>query len=169
MTTIVQATFRDTTAPENLIIDNSYQGVLAYANGRYAWPDSQVSRFLAAGKHVRLIDVDGSAPDLASILDVERYDASPATAAVWVHERNRIGNGDATVYISKANMPQLVEAIGHQTPCYVIVADWTGRPHMPDLGLIPRFATVACQYQNTPGYDLSCVLNLQWLMLGRIR
>jgi hypothetical protein len=170
MTEIIQATFRDTVSPQNLVIDSTYQGVLAYVNGAYAWPTAQVSRFDAAGKYVRRVDVNGSAPHLASVLDVERYDATPAMAAGWVRERNQYsGVQDATVYISKDNLCELVDAIGHDTPVWVIIADWTGVPHVADVGEIPRFAQAAVQYKSTPAYDEIAVYSSAWLAFGRSR
>jgi hypothetical protein len=56
--------------------------VAGYVNGRYAWAPADWARFPAAAK-VR-IDVTGAAPAEASVVDVERYDATPAGA---VHHR----------------------------------------------------------------------------------
>jgi hypothetical protein len=158
--------FRDTVSPQRMAIDDTYQGVIAYADGRYAWPTAQISRFTAAGKHLYRYDVTGDSPHLASVLDVERYDATPGQAAVWVPERNRIDN-DAACYTSLDNVPELLAAIGGE-PCWLIVADWTGRPHVPGLTLPPNVRLAAVQYATTPSFDLIAVYSGAWLAGHRV-
>jgi hypothetical protein len=158
---MVPQIFRDTVSPQLMAIDGTYQGVIAYANGRYAWPAEQIRRFTTAGKHLYRYDIDGSGPDLASVLDVERYDATPAMAAQWVPERNRLHN-DAGCYTSFDNVPELVDALGHEN-AWLIVADWIGHPFVPVLKLPPNIKFAGVQYANLPGWDLLAVYSAGWL------
>jgi hypothetical protein len=155
------AIFRDTTNPENMTIDSSYSGVLAYANGRYAWPTSQINRYVEFGKHLYRIDVTGAIPHGASILDVERYDATPQTAEAWVPERNAF-EGDAACYVDRSNVPELVECLG-DNKCWLIVADWTGKPHLPTLKLPSNIVIAGCQYATNVNYDTTAIYSADWL------
>jgi hypothetical protein len=61
--------------------------VAPYVNGRYASTLTQVrARFPTAG--VAWIDVNGTHPENAQILDVEQGDATPAEAALWARARH---------------------------------------------------------------------------------
>lgn len=154
--------FRDAIHPEAMAIDGTYQGVIAYANGLYAWPSSQVARYVTGGKHMYRYDVTGAIPHLASVLDVERYDATPDRAAQWVPERNRL-HGDAACYTSLDSVPALLEAIGGEN-CWLIVASWSGSPDIvPELKLPANVKLAAVQYDNTPGWDLLGVWSPGWL------
>lgn len=157
------AIFRDTVSPGEMKIDGSFEGVIAYGNGRYAWPPSQISRFVGAGKHLYRYEVTGDAPHLGSVLDVERYDATPEQAAVWVPERNRIDE-DAGCYVSLDGVPGLLDHIGSEL-CWLIVADWTGTPHVPHLELPANVKLAGVQYASFPnlGYDAIAVYSADWL------
>jgi hypothetical protein len=158
---MVPLIFRDTVNPQLMTIDGSFDGVIAYANGRYAWPPAQISRYVGAGKHLYRYDVDGSGPNLASVLDVERYDATPAMAAKWVPERNALHN-DAGCYTSFDAVPELVDALGHEN-AWLIVADWTGHPFVPALKLPPNIKFAGVQYADMGAYDLLAVYSAGWL------
>jgi hypothetical protein len=155
-------TFRDAVNPQNMTIDDTYDGVFAYATGRYMWSGEQVRRFVTAGKHLYRYDTVGASPHWASLLDVERYDATPETAAIWVPQRNNM-MGDAGVYCNRSTVPAVVDAIGDRETCWLIVADWTGTPHMPALDLPDNFRVAGVQYQNTPGWDLTAIYSADWL------
>jgi hypothetical protein len=162
MTEVVIQTFRDTTEPENLPIDSSYQGVFAYANGKFAWPQAQVNRFADAGKHLYRIDVLGNDPHGASILDVERGDATPATAKIWVPERNAIED-DAMVYVSLDNVSSVLDAC-RGDKLWLFVADFTGQPHVPNLPPLPSGVKLAAvQYATNALYDSSAIFSSDWL------
>lgn len=158
--------FRDAVSPQNMKIDDTYQGVFAYANGRYAWNQAQIDRFLNANKHLYRIDVNGSKPTGASILDVERYDATPEDAPGWVKRRNEIVH-DAGVYCQLSSVTDVLNHIGN-LPCNLIVADWTGKPHIPELRLRPNIRLIGVQYDSTPGYDLTAIYSAAWLEGRRI-
>jgi hypothetical protein len=145
-----------------MIIDSSFQGVFAYMNGNYAWPLRQLKRYAMASKFICGIDVNGTSPGSCRVLDVERFDATPAMAALWVPLRNSIA-GDATVYCSRDSVAAVVSAIGPGIEYWLWTADWTGQPHIADLGLIPGVRQAAVQYKNTPGYDLTAVYSTEWL------
>ena len=100
------AHFRDSVSPE-LIGTKTCDGVLAYANGRYAWPKEEIERFIEAGKRVHKVDVNGNAVQLADILDVEPFDAAPNQVAAWVDERWRT-HSTAAVYCSRSTVPSVI-------------------------------------------------------------
>jgi hypothetical protein len=190
--------FRDTVSPQVMAINNTYQGVIAYANGRYAWPEAQISRFKWAGKRIHKYDVNGSAVQAADVLDVERYDATPESAPGWVAERWAT-HSTAAIYCSRNVVPDVVGHLGAM-PCYLIVADWTGIPHIPvlsaadidvdqvadaagqarvpkleelgvsELALPPHIVLAGVQFANLDrlGYDLIAIYSRQWLEGQRI-
>ena len=162
------AIFRDTVGPGQMKIDGSFEGVIAYGDGDFAWPAAQVDRYVSAGKHLYRYEVTGYKPHLGSILDVERYDATPAEAAVWVPQRNDI-EPDAGCYVSLDGVPELLDHIGDE-PCWLVVADWTGTPHVPHLELPSNVKLAAVQYASLPnlGYDLLAVYSADWLAGRRV-
>lgn len=87
----------------------------------------------------------------ADVLDVERYDATPAQAPAWV-ERQRKRGAQPTVYCSESVWPDVRHAFNAANvadPDYWI-ANYDGHAVIPD-------GAVAKQYENTPGYDVSLV------------
>jgi hypothetical protein len=63
--------------------------VAPYINGYYSSTLAQVrARFPHQG--IAWIDVNGSRPDAADILDVEQGDATPAQAAIWAKARHQL-------------------------------------------------------------------------------
>lgn len=151
--------FRDSVTPQLIPLDGT-DGVLAYANGHYTWPQSQITRFAQAGKQIARIDVIGNAPRQASILDVERFDATPQTARTWVPERNAF-RGDAVIYCSRANLDELFAALAGES-YWLLVADWTGAPHELGMPLPPGVKMLGTQYANTPAYDVSAIYADGW-------
>lgn len=91
---------------------------LLYGNGRYAQP-------LSYGKGRMYIDVTGAAPLACGILDVERYDASPATAPGWLDARARAGMGLSTIYVNRSNLAAVQQACGRRS-YWLIVATLDG-------------------------------------------
>lgn len=136
-------------------IPRNAQMVAGYGNGLYEWTAADWALFPSA-VHIS-IDVNGSDPAGCGVLDVERYDASPQTAAIWIKERVATGHA-ATIYCSRSTMPAVQKACSGLN--YVIwVADYTGQPHA-----IP--GTVATQYENHAvtgaNYDISSVYDNAW-------
>lgn len=164
MTTQI-AHFRDSVSPE-LIGTSTCDGVLYYANGLYEWHPDEIHRFTEAGKRVHAVDVNGSAVQHADILDVERFDAVPAQVPGWVDERWAT-HSTAAVYCSRDAVPSVVAELDGR-PCYLIVADWTGVPHMPALELPPRVVVAAVQYLSRAGWDEVAVYSRGWLEGARL-
>jgi hypothetical protein len=151
--------FRDSTTPDRIPL--SCDGVLAYANGDYAWDAPAVDEFLKAGKQVIRIDVNGSVPHRASILDVERYDATPQTARGWIPERNAYRQ-DATVYCGRDGLEELFSILVPE-PYWLIVADWTGSPHQLGIPLPKGVRMAGTQYASLPSlFDTSAIYADGW-------
>jgi hypothetical protein len=151
---------RDTVDPAGIAPDASFQAILPYRDGFYRWPVEQVQRFRTAGKHIIPVTVTGANPHLAQVADCERGDLTPAGAAQWARERNRLhgdaAHGDATVYVSLGSVPELLAALGPE-PCWLWIAWWQadGRPRLPQLELPPHIRLAAVQYASHPAYDES--------------
>ena len=152
--------FRDSVTPARIPLHGT-DGVLAYVNGGFAWSPAETGRFTEAGKQVARIDVDGTAWRLASILDVEKFDATPETAAEWIRERNDFRPDTATVYVSRAGLDALFRAC-HGLDYWLLVADWTGAPHRLRMPLPPGVRMAGTQYASVPGYDVSAVYASGW-------
>jgi hypothetical protein len=153
--------FRDSVTPSAIPLEG-ISGVLGYANGRYRWMPRDIGRFIQAGLQRAMIDVSGTVWQAAAILDVERYDATPETARTWIPQRNTF-RGDATVYCGKDSCEALFAATSHLPgPYWLIVADWTGKPHIPVLTLPPNVRLAGCQYLNTAEYDESVITDDRW-------
>lgn len=135
--------------------------VAGYVNGFYAWPTAAWARFPRSAK-VR-IDVLGTAPTLASVVDRERFDAGPAEAAAFIAARNAFRPGTATAYCSRANLPELLAATGDER-FWLWLAEWSGRETAPlALALPTRVTLAACQYAHFSPYDVSAVYSSAWL------
>jgi hypothetical protein len=81
-----------------------------YVNGRFAWSPADFNRFTHAA-HAR-IDVNGSAPAGAGILDVETGDATVTTAVAWVKQRHAAHPGAyAVIYCNRATLTPLFDAM----------------------------------------------------------
>lgn len=148
-------TMYDAVTPSN--IPTSAQMVAGYVDGRYAWSAADWARFPGAVK-VR-IAVFASTND-GHVLDVERYDATPAQAVGWV-QRRRDAGVDPTVYCgystngySWALVINAFKSAGVAEPHYWVAA-------YPGNGANLYPGSVAHQYADpvTSGgnYDLSVV------------
>lgn len=152
--------FHDSAQPNKIPLGIG-DGVLAYINGDYAWPAGAQVDFIGARKQLVRIDVIGNVPLRASILDVERGDATPQAAKTWIPQRNAY-RSDATVYIERANLDELFAVTGNE-PYWLIVADWTGSPHELDIPL-PRGVRIAgTQFASVPNqFDVSAIYADGW-------
>jgi hypothetical protein len=125
------------------------QPAATYADGPYAVSPGQVS----GHGQVLWIDTNGTDPR-ASALDVEPGDATPATAAQWVHQKLTAQPGStAIVYTMQSEWPQVKAAISalpasQQSHVRYWVADPTGTPHM-----VPGAS--ATQWYWGSSYDIS--------------
>lgn len=152
--------FKDSTTPRAISLGGT-DGVLAYENGDYAWSAEQILKFGLAGKEIVRIDVNGSAPTKASILDVERYDATPEIAKRWVPARNAYRH-DATIYCERSNLDELFSIVT-EDPFWLIIADWTGQPHIVDMPLPKNVHMAGTQFVSIPNcWDATCIAAEGW-------
>src|SRR5215475_5076343 len=86
--------------------------VAGYVNGNTAWTSQDWARF---GKRPQVhIDVNGTDPHDAGVLDVERGDATAAEAVLWVKKRRAAGAGahGCTIYCDRATLASVRTALG---------------------------------------------------------
>lgn len=150
----------DTVTPEDITVNNSFQGALAYRDGAYRWPAAQVQRFIAAGKLIYPATVLGGNAHLAQVADCENGDLTPAGAAKWAAVRNDLHN-DATIYASLANVPAVVDALGAE-PAWLWIADWTGKVEELTLNLPAHIKFAAEQYASLSIEDISAIMSSAW-------
>lgn len=160
-------------------IGSNYQHIRAlkclkfgYLNGKEsAWEADALAEQHARGELLGLIDVLGTEPHQAAIIDWEHGDVQdPNRLRWWVGERNSF-RGDAVVYSDKDSMPAVLNAL-HGTGEYyqLLVANLSSDgkpPHQPtDFGLPPNVRLLGEQYAwpaKTGGpYDLSILFNDAW-------
>jgi len=154
-------TFRDSVSPGAIPLAG-IQGVIGYANGRFAWTAAETARFAAKGLQTAMVDVNGSAPESACILDVERGDATPAQAPGWIRERNAF-RGDATVYCDLSTLPAVLAATARVSGSWWLwLAHYTGHPHIPAVSLPANVRVMGCQYASFQAYDESCIVAGDW-------
>lgn len=147
-----------------------------YLNGKEsAWPADALREQHARGELLGLIDVLGTEPHQAAIIDWEHGDVQdPNRLRWWVGERNSF-RGDAVVYSDKDSMPAVISALHGTNEYYqLLVANLTsdGQPprHPTDFGLPPNVRLLGEQYAwpaKTGGpYDLSILFNDAWHAAG---
>jgi hypothetical protein len=153
--------FRDSVTPSAIPL-GGISGVMGYANGLFRWTGEQAERFTAAGLQVAHIDVNGSAPGLAAILDVETGDAGPAQAPDWIRKRNAF-RGDATIYCNLSTLPAVLAATSRVTSSWWLwLAHFTGHPHIPHVNVPPNVRIMGCQFASFENYDESCIVADNW-------
>ena len=127
--------------------------VATYADGPYAVSPSQVT----GAKWVLWIDVNGSDPTNAQVLDVEPGDATPTTAAAWAQQRlTAHPNGYAVIYTMLSEWSAVKDAIAAlpasmQSHVRYWIADPTGVPHV-----VP--GSSATQWDWGQNFDISTAL-----------
>lgn len=157
--------FADSTTPR--LIPGSFSHVMAYPNGRYAWPPAQLARF---PWHVE-IAVRAGQPEQATFareLDIELFDAGVADFRPFAGERHALGHDDATAYCSLNLVPALVRSMaGSRLPWRLHAAWWWGQDVPPTrdqvlrelLGVfgvsLPPNRLWACQFMRGPNFDTS--------------
>lgn len=152
--------FRDSVNPDEIPLDG-IDGVFLYANGKFVATSAEAERFTKAGLAVARIDVNGEAPHLASVLDVETGDATPARAASWIGERNAFRN-DAAVYCELNSLPDLFAATSHAGRYRLIVASWDSSTDQPRLDLPKNVTLLGKQFISTAQYDESVIYDDSW-------
>ncbi len=124
--------------------------VAGYVDGRYRWSDADWALFPEAVKVRIAVFAD---TDDGQVLDVERFDATPAQAVAWVQRRLDRG-WLPTIYCSASSWPSVRAAFflqGVHEPSYWIAA------HPGEPGIPP--GAVAHQYADTGLVDLSLVVD----------
>lgn len=157
------------------------RGVAPYINGPRAWSPAQISVF---PRHLKGIDVTGGAPELADVLDCERFDATPGQFPQWRTDRvafmhaHGLTRGWPKPYTSiNPGLGFGVEPIwtaceraGQEPPEHWWIAWYKlvngEAPTQYDVAQeIERLTTIqvdpsdiwGCQYQTLPNYDLTIV------------
>lgn len=131
-------------------IPRGVQGVMGYDDGLYKWSDKDWGLF-PSSVHVHIAVF--ASTNSGTVLDVERYDASPEEAPGWVKMRRAAGV-DPTVYMNTSTWPQVRAAFRNQgvpEPHYW-VAQYDNVKIVPD-------GAIGKQYYNNDalGFDMSVV------------
>ena len=151
-------------------IPPSVQIVGCYRNGLYAADPNHLNTLFPLNRYVHVwIDVDGSHPESAQVLDVERFDATPEQAPGWVIARRKVVHTSLpTVYCDRDTLPHvlaecaaegLIAAEHYQL--WIATLDlsesWNGKL----LSQVP--GVVAVQVETVAGaWDRSVVYNDHW-------
>jgi hypothetical protein len=146
---------------------------IGYINGRIsAWSAAEIAETRARGQLLALVDVLGTQPREASVLDWERGDVqSPAVLRAWVQARNQF-RGDAAVYCSVNSIPVVVAALaGERCNLWVVALTDNGEPPLEPpsgiLGQLPAHVKlIGIQFVLGPrsggNYDLSVFYADDW-------
>jgi hypothetical protein len=160
-------TMRDSTVLRDIPVQGT-DIIAAYVNGMYASTLAQVrARF--PHQQVAWIDVNGSRPDAAGILDVEAGDATPAEAALWARTRHTLHPGayPPIIYCNRATLTPVFNtlnaaglAIGPGFRLWIATLDGTKK-------VADMTGVTAVQYagetQTGGHYDESVVYDDTWL------
>lgn len=139
-----------------LAIPSTAEMVAGYVTGEFAWEAGIWGRWPRV-REVH-IDVNGTYPQDADVLDIERGAASPSQARAWIKERVKYGR--AALYFSRSGIPEIEAVIKGLPPVDVWIADWTDAAHV--VPVPASMHLVAVQYANTPSFDLSAVYDSTW-------
>ena len=155
----------DSTRPE-LIPDKFAlrpNGVLVYVDGAYRWPETQVRRF---PRHWRITTTGNPLmAEHARVIDVERFDATPADVEPYQNARDRIGDR-TVVYCDRSTIPAVVQANNEWPHLLWMIATLDGRNWNPqslaaDISLNERIyldARLIHAIQNIPGENFDTSL-----------
>ena len=141
-----------------------------YRNGRYMADPNALNQRFPLNRYVHVwIDIDGSCPESAQVLDVEKFDATPEQAPGWVKARRKVVHTSLpTIYCNRDTLPAvlgecaaegLIAAEHYQL--WIATLDnsdeWNGRK----LRTIP--GVVAVQLETVSGaWDRSVVYDPRW-------
>lgn len=99
---------RDSVTPADVPVSGT-QVIIGYADGKYDWTSGDFARFAPAA--TCLVDVNGSDPH-ADMLDVEKEDASVATAVTWTREKLALkGPYLPIIYCNRSTLTPLFNAM----------------------------------------------------------
>lgn len=134
--------------------------VAGYVNGGYAWSPSVWGRW---PRNIEVhIDVNGTNPQDADVLDVETGDATPAMVPGWIHRRMNTYHGKrACIYTNISNLEKVAQACQGMHGVDLWLADPDGKE--TNNAIIPSvFHLVAKQYLWLKTVDLSVVYDANW-------
>lgn len=126
--------------------------VAGYVNGKFNWAASNTAfNKWPHAAHVR-IDVTGSNPASASVLDVETGDVTPDHAEQWIRDRSALGFRPV-IYCNRATKSLVEAATGsliHGKDYWFWIATLDGTKELPDMT-----GVIAVQYadSNMLGFD----------------
>lgn len=136
------------------------KAVAGYVNGR--WPT--YPRLAKAFPHAVTLSIDVFGNAVADCIDVERGDATNATAVAWVKKRRKAGF-KPVVYTSVSNAPTLLSALAaagvKRSQVRLWTAHYTGSPHRCTSKCWPglKGRADATQWRNgTPGRNVDVSL-----------
>jgi len=138
--------------------------IAVYRNGRYAADPAEVEARFPAAKYVVIwVDVNGTDPETAQALDVERYDAAPADAPGWIRARLAAVKGSLpTIYCDRSTIDAVTAACG--AAGLKLGVHWWFWVSTLDGTRYEADGVVACQYQGgvDAPYDVSDVYADWW-------
>lgn len=151
-------------------IPQSVQLVGCYRNGLYAADPNHLNQLFPLSRYVHVwIDVNGSCPESAQVLDVEKYDATPQQAPGWVKARRKVVHTSLpTIYCDRDTLPHVLAECaaegliaGQHYQLWIATLDlsetWNGVP----LKTVPGI--VAVQVETVNGaWDRSKVYDDRW-------
>lgn len=145
--------------------------IAVYRNGNWPAKPEDVNAYFPLTKYVHVwIDVNGSCPESAQVLDVEKGDATPQQAPGWIQARRKVVHTSLpTVYCDRSNL------IGVQAECAAAglksgrdyqlwistldgSEDFQGKP----LRSIPGVVAVQVEGGPTAKWDRSVVYDDRW-------
>lgn len=146
---------RDSTEPFDIPLDG-LDAVAGYGDGPWAWSSAGWARFPPS---VVPLSIVISPADAGDVLDVERFDASPADTPGWADRFNRPGRRRPTIYCNRAMIGAVRQAMGARP------FDWWAATL--DGTLTGTDGAVAVQWKGaalTGGhYDESVILDPSWV------
>jgi hypothetical protein len=156
---------RDSTTPRDIPIDGTDLAA-GYINGQFKWSPEGFARFPEA-KHVH-IDVDGTNPEGAGVVDCETGDVTVPGAVEWVKARKAAHPGEypPIIYCNRSTLTPLFNAMNaaglHIVKDFRLwIATLDGTKTVPDMT-----GVTAVQYAGesmTGGhYDESIVHDPHW-------
>jgi hypothetical protein len=139
-----------------------------YLNGSYAVPSiSYVTNLYPPPISLVPIDANATRADFARVLDVERFDATPAQCEQWLtdfKEKNPSyhNGGRGVIYTTRSSIP----AVRIGTGKYVLGKDYYLWIATGDGTLFTGEGVIACQNYWHKTYDSSVVYSPEWLPNG---
>lgn len=160
MTPTRRAAAKSTTSAEPVLYDSTNfedipalgEGdlVAGYINGAAsAWPAAGFRKFPGA------LQINVTGTNEGTVLDIEKGDATIATAPGWVAKRQAAGVERPWLYIDKAGFAELRQVMGSAEVGYW-VADWTGERHDVDGADATQYASP--DHGSGGHFDLSSIV-----------